>query len=101
MPLSVRAFLFRSVLVGAAALAPAFARAEDQAVLTVRVDNPSPRGGNLRLALYDRARYEGDREPVTDRVVPVSTGANVVTFDPVPPGDYAIKMFQDENKNAK
>ena len=80
--------------------APAFSEA--QAVLTVRVENVSARGGNLRLALYDRARYEGDKDPVTDRVVPAKAGGpNIVTFDPVPPGEYAIKMFQDENRNEQ
>ena len=101
MLLGVKAFLFRCVLAGAAFLAPALARAEDQAVLTVRVANASAGGGSLRLALYDRARYEGDKDPVTDRIVPAKAGANVVTFDAVPPGDYAIKMFQDENRNEK
>ena len=90
------------MLLGALLLALAPAHAEELAVLTVRIDNVSPRGGNLRLALYDRARYEGDKDPVTDRVVPAKPGgANVITLDGVPPGDYAIKMFQDENKNEK
>jgi uncharacterized protein (DUF2141 family) len=90
------------MLVCAVVLAPLAASADEQAVLTVRVDNVSPRGGNLRLALYDRARYEADQDPVTDRVVPAKANVtNIVTFDAVPPGDYAIKMFQDENKNEK
>lgn len=94
------------MLLGALCVAPplahGFAHAEEQAVLTVRVDNVSPRGGNLRLALYDRARYDGDKDPVSDRVVAAkASGPNIVTFAPVPPGDYAVKMFQDENKNEQ
>ncbi len=81
------------------ALAPA--RADEPAVLTVRVENVSPKGGNLRLALYDRARYEADADPVTDKVVAAKQGANIVTFDGVEPGEYAIKMFQDFNRNGK
>src|ERR1700733_11636005 len=88
-------------LVFAALLAPLAARADDKAVLTVRVENVSPKGGNLRLALYDRARYEADGDAVTDRVVPARSGPNLVTFEGVEPGDYAIKMFQDANRNEK
>lgn len=91
----------RLLVAGAVLLAPLAARAEDKAVLTVRVENVSTKGGNLRLALYDRTRYEADRDPVTDRIVPVKPGVNLVTFDGVEPGEYAIKMFQDQNRNEK
>lgn len=97
----MRSFPIRCVVAGIVSLAPFVARAADRAVLTVRVENVSPKGGNLRLALYDRARYEADGDAVTDRVVAVKPGANVVTFDGVEPGDYAIKMFQDQNRNEK
>ncbi len=98
----MNAKVLRSLVLGTVLLVPALARADEAAVLTVRVDNVSPRGGNLRLALYDRARYEGDKDPVTDKIVPAKANVtNIVTFDAVPPGDYAIKMFQDENKNEK
>jgi len=71
-------------------------------VLTVTVENVSPAGGNLRIALYDRKGFEADdAAPVTDRVVPAHPGVNVVTMAGVPPGDYAIKMFQDVNRNEK
>ncbi len=82
-----------------AAVLAAPAHADDRAILTVRVDNVSPRGGNLRLALYDRARYDADGDPVTDKVVAAKPGPNLVTFDGVEPGEYAIKMFQDANRN--
>ena len=82
-------------------LAPTLASAEEAAVLTVRVENVSPKGGNLRLALYDRSRYENDAEPVADKVVAAKPGANLVVFEGVEPGDYAIKMFQDANRNEK
>ena len=91
----------KTALVFAALLAPLAARADDKAVLTVRVENVSPKGGNLRLALYDRTRYEADGDAVTDRVVAAKSGPNTVTFDGVEPGDYAIMMFQDANRNEK
>jgi uncharacterized protein (DUF2141 family) len=83
-------------------LSAAAARAEDAAVLTVKVDHISSRGGNLRLALYDRKSFSDDNaDPVADRVVPAVPYSVSVTFDGVPPGSYAIKMFQDANKNEK
>lgn len=91
----------RLALAGAVLLAPVGLRADDKAVLTVKVENVSPKGGNLRLALYDRATYEADKDPVTDRVVAVRQGVNLVTFEGVAPGEYAIKMFQDQNRNEK
>ena len=93
--------LLRLMLASVLFVAPLGACAEEMAVLTVRVENVSPKGGNLRIALYDRTRYDADGEPVTDRVVAVKPGANLVTFDGVEPGEYAIKMFQDQNRNEK
>ena len=78
------------------------AASAEEAVLTVHVQHVSPKGGNLRLALYDRARYESDGEAIVDAVVPARpNAANPVTFPPVPPGAYAVKMFQDANRNEK
>jgi uncharacterized protein (DUF2141 family) len=92
----VRGFLF---LLLAFAFGPA---AGAEAVLTVRVQHISPKGGNLRLALYDRARYEADGDDIADAVVAAHPNApNLVTFPPVPPGTYAVKMFQDANRNEK
>lgn len=95
--MKARALLCCSLLL----CAQAAARADEQALLTVRVENVSPKGGNLRLALYDRTRYEADADPVTDKIVAAKPGPNTVTFDGVEPGEYAIKMFQDANKNGK
>lgn len=82
-------------------LAPALARAAADAVLTVRVENVSPKGGNLRLALYDRAHYDSDDDSVVDKVAAAKPRDNLVTFDAVPAGTYAVKMFQDVNRNEK
>lgn len=92
----------RFALAGAVLLAPAFAVAEDRAVLSVKVDHIAPRGGNLRLAIYDERSFADDNAPpITDRVVPATPSVQTVTFDGIPPGAYAIKMFQDANRNEK
>lgn len=83
-------------------LASAAARADDKAVLTVKVEHIAPRGGNLRLALYDEKSFAADDAPtIADRVVSATPPVQMVTFDGVPPGTYAIKMFQDANRNGK
>jgi uncharacterized protein (DUF2141 family) len=84
-------------------LAPMAASADDdKAVLTVKVEHIARRGGNLRLALYgDKSFSDDDAQPIADRVVPATPPVQSVTFEGVPPGSYAIKMFQDANRNEK
>jgi uncharacterized protein (DUF2141 family) len=89
-------------MVCALLLFPAFARAGEKAVLVVTVQHISSKGGDLRLALYDRKSFgEDDAAPVTDKVAPAKPWSEVVTFDAVPPGTYAVKMFQDANRNQQ
>jgi uncharacterized protein (DUF2141 family) len=89
-----------AIFLSGALLLPA--RAEDLAMLTVKVDHVSSRGGNLRLAIYDAKSFADDNaKPVADRVVPAVPYSVSVSFAPLPPGTYAIKMFQDANKNEK
>jgi len=72
------------------------------ASLTVKVEKVSPRGGDLRLALYTEATWSNDdADPVADLVVPAQRGENVVTFTDLKPGVYGLKCFQDVNRNGK
>ena len=93
--------MLRLLLAGLLALTISPAGAAPLATLTVKVENVSPRGGNVRVALYNAQNYEGDHDPVTDKVLPAVTGETIVVLDAVPPGTYAIKMFQDFNKNGE
>jgi uncharacterized protein (DUF2141 family) len=78
------------------------ARADEMAVLTVTVQHIAPKGGELRLAIYDQKTFADDNStPVAEKVVPAKPWTMIVTFDPVPPGTYAVKMFQDANRNGK
>jgi uncharacterized protein (DUF2141 family) len=80
---------------------PALA-AGDMATLTIRVEKISPQGGDLRVALYDKASYPNDdSEPVKGAVVPAVPPETVVVLDGIPPGTYAVKLFQDFNRNGK
>jgi uncharacterized protein (DUF2141 family) len=77
-------------------------QADSDSTLTVTVQKVSPRGGDLRLALYDRAHWDDDdAPPVKDVVVPANPPRTIVTFQGLTPGTYGLKMFQDFNRNGK
>jgi len=93
--------VFRTLVAGALALAITPACAAPLASLTVRVEKVSQRGGDVRLALYDAQDYAGDQDPLTDKVVPAHPGETVVTLENLKPGIYALKLFQDFNRNGQ
>ena len=89
------------MLLAVSLVAPAHAQ-EPAATLIIHVQNVSPKGGLLRLGLYDEARYpDDDSTPVASADVPAVTGETVITLNNVPPGTYAIETFQDINSNDK
>lgn len=83
---------------GGLCLGPGAAHA---ASLAVTVENISPKGGIVSLALYTEANYHDDDHPTLSRDVPASGRSMTITIDGVPPGIYAIKMTQDINGNGK
>jgi uncharacterized protein (DUF2141 family) len=88
---------------GGMTLAAMPASAQDQtATLVIHVHNLSPKGGVLRLGLYDQARYpDDDSTPVASADVKAEEGDNVITLTNLAPGTYAIETFQDINANNK
>jgi uncharacterized protein (DUF2141 family) len=94
-----RALVFLAVLFAAV---PAIA-APPQAlgVLTIKVEKVSARGGDVRVALYTEANYAGDQPAVVDAVVTARPGETIVVMPAVKPGIYAIKLFQDFNRNGE
>jgi len=80
--------------------APAFA--QDDATLTIKIERVSKNRGNIRIAMYDGSNWGGtEGKPAAGSVVPAIPGQTVVTLTGLKPGTYAIKTFQDENKNEK
>jgi uncharacterized protein (DUF2141 family) len=96
----VRRFVLAAAL--ALVLAPARAVAADTATLVIKVEKVSPRGGDIRVALYTEETYSGENgQPVQDAVVPAKPGETIVTLSNIKPGTYAVKLFQDFNRNGQ
>src|SRR5512146_1431676 len=94
--------VFRTLLVGLVLLGHMPATAAPLATLIVKVEKVSPRGGDVRVALYTRTSYPIDNaDPVADAVVPAKPGETIVTLTGIRPGTYAVKLFQDFNRNGE
>ncbi len=78
------------------------ATGHDLASLTITIGKISPRGGILRLGLYDAASYPtDDAKTIVSADVAVTGTVMTVTLKDIPPGRYAIESFQDVNGNGK
>jgi uncharacterized protein (DUF2141 family) len=78
------------------------ANAQPGATLVIHVQSVSPKGGILRLGLYDEANYPDDEsKPVASADVKAEAGKTTITLTNIAPGTYAIQAFQDVNGNEK
>ena len=93
----VNAFLIAMVLIALLAfLVPPLLAAE----LSVRLTNAPP-GGNIHFALFDSANTFGDfRDPVKTVIQPLD-GREHYHIHNIPPGEYALLVFFDENNNGR
>lgn len=90
------------MVLAVALVAPAKAQEPQTATLVVHVMGVSPKGGMLRLGLYDEARYpDDDSTAVAAADVTAEMGETTVTLHDIPPGSYAIQAFQDVNSNGR
>lgn len=72
------------------------------ASLEIHVRSLSPKGGIVRLGLYDAASYPDDKsEPTASADVPAGKGETVIVLKDLKPGAYAIEVYQDVNSNGK
>jgi len=89
------------MLLAAGLVAPARAQ-EPTATLVIHVEDVSPKGGLLRLGLYDEARYpDDDSTAIASADVRAEPGRTTVTLNNLAPGTYAIQAYQDINSNDK
>ena len=96
-------FMRSALIAGLLGLSSAPLQAQsDSASLTIRIENVSPRGGILRLGLYDRAAYpDNDSKPAASADVTAEPGETIITLKHLMPGVYAIETFQDINANGR
>ena len=89
------------MLLAAGLVAPARAQ-EPTATLVIHIEDVSPKGGILRLGLYDEARYpHDDSTAIASADVRAEPGQTTVTLNNLAPGTYAIQAYQDINSNDK
>ncbi|MBA6336965.1 MULTISPECIES: DUF2141 domain-containing protein [unclassified Colwellia] len=69
--------------------------------LTVNISDIEQGKGHLLIALYaSEEDYKTDKASFYAKVK-AQNGKEIAIFENVPDGDYAIKMYQDENDNNK
>jgi len=93
--------LFGGGLVAALALLPAASLAAPPATLTVTVLGAG-RQGDVRAMVFDNAPgFEGRTGPVAAFIRQPANGRAVFVVSELPPGHYAVAVFQDENGNGR
>ncbi|MGQ2978492.1 MAG: DUF2141 domain-containing protein [Polaromonas sp.] len=69
--------------------------------LTIDITIPDQRQGDVRAALFDKAEAFPRGTPLRTAIAPSVGGKATLRFDGLPPGDYALTAFLDENSNSK
>lgn len=69
--------------------------------LTVSVTPVRSGGGNVFVALYDRANWLTPGRFKAYRQVPAHPGTVSATFSDLEPGRYSVAVFHDENANGR
>ncbi len=71
------------------------------APLRIIIENVSPQGGDMRVALFNRDTYDGHTgQPLLETVGPATSPETIITLENVRPGTYAVKMFQDVQRKG-
>ena len=69
--------------------------------LHVTVEGVKPGGGTLRVGLHDEVTFSvPNAKPLREQDIANVAGDVSVQFDRMPPGTYAIRAFQDVNKDG-
>lgn len=70
--------------------------------LVLQVDQITKTKGVMMIALYNSAdNYKSNKNVFNGQKVAVTQGTLTVNFGDVPAGDYAIKLYHDENENGE
>lgn len=87
--------LLTTTLVAFCLAAPAHA-----AGLEVRLDNVRDAGGTLYVSVQTRDEFMRETATAGEIVEAPAAGSHAFSFD-VPPGDYAISVWHDDNANGR
>ncbi len=69
--------------------------------LVLQVDQITKTKGVMMIALYNSVdSYKSDKNVFNGQKIAVTQGTLTVNFGDIPAGDYAIKLYQDENENG-
>lgn len=83
-------------------LATGFSSANPGGELKLTINNIYPIKGELYIAVYDNEKdFMNIEKTAFRKIVPVEDETQVVVFENVPSGEYAISIFQDLDGNGK
>jgi uncharacterized protein (DUF2141 family) len=97
----IRPWLSLSILVTTLINSPASAQ---QTSITVNVSGIRSQKGNIMVCLWNQDKgfpVCSGTAPFKHTTIPATTPTVTATFQNVPPGEYAISAFHDENQNSK
>lgn len=73
--------------------------AQEKANLTITFKGISEKKGELFIGIYEKDNFL--RQPTHGKTVAVNADKNVVTFEGLPHGEYAVSVFHDLNGNKQ
>lgn len=83
-------------------LACAAVPTRDSSSMTVRISGLETREGSVRIALYgDPSDFLDADRAIRKTSLPVEGDTTVWNLDVLPPGEYALSVFHDENDNRR
>lgn len=98
----IRVSLFSAIVLSSGCLVSA----ADQGSLIIHVSGLKNSSGSVRVALFNSdASYTNDKftgeSAFRKEILPIKNNAAEYTFANLPYGDYAIKLFHDEDNSGK
>lgn len=69
--------------------------------LTLHIQGAEPQSGVLRVGLFDQAAEFPEGQATHGQEISVTRGDQTVVFPALPPGHYAVAVFQDLNDNQE
>jgi len=92
----------RGLAFAAMALLSALLFAEETAGMTVTITGLESDKGKVMVAIYNsKDAYKANKDRFRQAVLPISGGKAETTLEGLPPGEYSVSVYHDENDNGK